>query len=83
MRNSDLVLSVFLASLVHATSTVNKDVQRVIDASSSILKIFIDIKATDVDQEYKLLFPTSAAKKLAFLSVQQKGKGLIVAAPVE
>jgi hypothetical protein len=83
MTNSHLVFALFVASLVHATSTVNKDVQRVIDASSSILKIFIDIKASDVDKEYKLLFPTSVAKKLAFLSVQQKGKGLVVTAPVE
>ena len=83
MTNSFFIFVFILASLSCVSSVVNKDVQRIIDASSSILKIFIDIKAADVDKEYQIVFPTSAAKKLAFLSVQQKGKSLVVEAPVE
>ena len=83
MSNSLFTFTVVLASLCCALSAINKDVQRTIDASSSILKIFIDIKATEVDKEYQLIFPTSSARKLAFLTVQQKGKSLVVTAPVE
>lgn len=83
MSSSLSIFLLLLASISCVSSVTNMDVQRIIDASSSILKIFIDIKAADVDKEYQIVFPTSAAKKLAFLSVQQKGKSLVVAAPVE
>lgn len=82
MKTCQFVSILFLALFAHASSVGNKDVQRTIDASSSILKIFMEIKATDVDKEYQLVFPTSAAVKLAFLSVQHKGKSLVIAAPV-
>ena len=82
MKAFQFVSVLFLALFAHASSVGNKDVQRTIDASSSILKIFMEIKATDVDKEYQLVFPTTAAVKLAFLSVQYKGKSLLIAAPV-
>ena len=83
MSNSLFSFILVLSVISCATSVINKDVQRTIDASSSIMKIFMDIKAAEVEKEYSLVFPTAAAKKLAFLSVQQKGKSLVVAAPVE
>lgn len=83
MKNCQLVAALIVAVLASASSVINRDVQRSIDASSSILKIFMDVKAADVEKEYQLMFPTSMAKKLAFLTVQQKGKNLLLAAPVE
>ena len=83
MKKCQLVAGLIVAILASASSVINRDVQRTIDASSSILKIFMDVKAADVEKEYQLTFPTSMAKKLAFLSVQQKGKSLVVAAPIE
>lgn len=83
MKRCQLVAGLIVAILASASSVINRDVQRTIDASSSILKVFMDVKAADVEKEYQLVFPTSMAKKLAFLSVQQKGKSLVVAAPVE
>lgn len=76
------IFMLILALIAVATSAINKDVQRTIDASSAILKIYIDIKATEVDKEYKLVFPTYQAEKLAFLSISLKGKKLAVSAPV-
>jgi dihydroxyacetone kinase len=75
-------VAIVLALVQYASSTINKDVQRTIDASTSILKVYTDIKAADIDKEYMLVFPTYQAKNLAFLSVTQKGKSLIIAAPV-
>lgn len=75
-------VAINLALVQYASSTVNRDVQRTIDASTSILKIYTDIKAAEIDKEYQLVFPTYQAKNLAFLSISQKGKSLIIAAPV-
>jgi dihydroxyacetone kinase len=75
-------VAIILTIVQYASSTVNKDVQRTIDASTSILKVYTDIKAVDIDKEYLLVFPTYQAKNLAFLSISQKGKSLIIAAPV-
>ena len=75
-----LVIVSYARSVV---SVVNNDVQRAIDASTSILKIYIDIKASDVGKEYDLSFPTSEAQHLAYLAVTRKGKPLVIKAPVE
>lgn len=75
-----LLLSLSLA--VHA-GTKNLEVTRTIDASTAVLKIFAEIKATEVGKEYQLVYPTSLAKRLAFLLVTRKGKDLPVLAPVE
>ena len=79
------MLRLLVAFLVlnEVASVVNKDVQRTVDASSAIVKIYIDIKAADVGKEYNLVFPTDQAKHLAFISVTRKGKDLSIAAPVQ
>jgi oligosaccharyltransferase complex subunit alpha (ribophorin I) len=83
MKSNSLFIVVALLALIDGvTSAVNKDVQRTIDASSAILKIYIDIKAIEVEKEYQLIFPTDHAKNLAFLSVTQKGNNLAITAPV-
>ena len=76
-------LVAFFLVLNQVASVVNKDVQRTVDASTAIVKMYIDIKAADVGKEYNLVFPTYEAKHLAFLSVTRKGKDLSIAAPVE
>jgi len=56
-----------------AGSTVNKAVNRTIDASEAIVKIFSEIEITNiVNQEYQLLFTLDHAARLSFLSVAQK-----------
>jgi Ribophorin I len=70
------------ASISQVASVVNKDVQRTIDATTSMVKIFIDIKAEEVKKDYELVFPTEEAAHLAFLSVSRKGKELPISAPV-
>ena len=76
-------LCAFCLVLNQVASVVNKDVQRTVDASTAIVKMYIDIKATDVGKEYNLVFPTYEAKHLAFLSVSRKGKEVSISAPVE
>jgi hypothetical protein len=79
--NSFLIVGLLFASCTLA-AVVNKEVTRVIDASTSVVRITTEIKATNVENEYQLIFPHEAAKKLAFLSVTIKGKELLVNAPV-
>ena len=62
--------------------TVNTEVQRTIDLTSPIVKIVVDIKATNVDKEYQIVFPDSQAKQIALLSVVKKGKAIKTTAPV-
>jgi hypothetical protein len=72
-----------LVAIAWASGTaVNKDVQRTVDASSSTLKIYLDIKATNVEKEYQIAFPTYQAEHLSFIEVKQKGKALRVSAPI-
>jgi hypothetical protein len=59
-------------------SVVNKDVTRTIDASTSIVRIVTEVKASDVNDSYDFILPTGLVKKLAFLSVTVKGKALSV-----
>lgn len=66
------------------SQTVNSEVVRVIDASTSIVKISTEIKVKDVGSEYVYIMPTSQAEHLAFIGVKAKGqKNLLpVSAPV-
>ena len=51
---------------------VNLEVQRTIDASKAIVKIFYDVKVGDFksSDHYELLFPRNVSEQLAFLSVE-------------
>ena len=64
-----------LQTLVCAT-VINKDIQRTVDASSSMVKITTEIKATGVDKEYIFCFPKVQADHLAYISVTNKGQQL-------
>lgn len=73
-----------IASVVRSATgaAVNTEVQRTIDLTSPIVKITVDIKATNVEKEYQIAFPDIQAKQLAFLSVTKKGKLIKTTAPV-
>lgn len=77
-----LFLVLFVLFLVAINGEiVNREVSRVIDASSAIVHLTIDIKASDVLGEYDLVFPDSQARHLSFLSATHKGKALEILAP--
>jgi hypothetical protein len=80
MVNNVFIWLLFASCTVAAV--VNKEVSRVVDASTSVVRITTEIKATNVENEYQLIFPHDAVKKLAFLSVTINGKELFVNAPV-
>lgn len=61
---------------------VNKEVTRVIDASTAIVKLTADIKAAGMKGAYVLTFPTREARCISHLAVTLKGKALPVSAPV-
>lgn len=63
-------------------SIVNREVTRVVDASTSVVRVTTDIKAANVEKEYKLIIDNALAKRLSFLSVTSKNKALNVQAPV-
>ena len=64
-------------------AVVNKDVQRTLDATSSILKLYAEIKVANANKEYDFVFPAYQAKNIAFISVKAKGKNLEILAPVK
>jgi hypothetical protein len=83
MSSSVLLLAVLCSALVFALAEiVNKDVVRVIDGSSAIVKTTIDIKAEGVQGEYILILANAQAEALAYLSVTSQGQELVVNAPV-
>ncbi len=77
-----LVAASILLATVGASAVVNKEVSRVIDASTSIVRVTTSIKAVNVDGEYQLILPNALASHLAHLSVTSKGNDLTVKAPV-
>lgn len=78
-----LILAVLVSCLVAVQSVINTDVSQVIDATTSIVRYSADIKATEINGDYKIIFPESWAQHLAFISVSaSKGKSLKVLPPV-
>lgn len=61
---------------------VNNEVSQIIDASTSIVKYVIEIKAAGIDGQYDLIFPNTLSDQLSYLSVKSKGKPLTVQPPV-
>lgn len=74
-KNKFLLCYSILQTLVCAT-VINKDIQRTVDASSSMVKIITEIRATGVVSEYIFCFPKAQAEHLAYISVTNKGKQL-------
>ena len=74
-------MMMFQSSLTYAT-IVNKEVTRIIDASTNVIKISTTVKATisaTSDRQesiYDIIFPTEHAINLAFISVTYKNKVL-------
>ncbi len=68
----------FLFQIVIVQSIVNNEVSQVIDASTSIVRYNAEIKASNVNGEYSLLFLKDWGSHLAYLSVTSKGKPLKV-----
>ena len=78
------IIFVFLIfSITSCYSLINDEILRVIDATSSIVTITMDIKASDVESSYDIMFPNHLANKLAFISVNSGSKKLDVSAPVQ
>lgn len=59
---------------VVAAETINEEVSRTIDASSSIVKITTDIKVSGSSKEYPFYVPNSQAAKVAHIAASAKGK---------
>lgn len=57
-----------------AVETINEDVSRTVDASSSIVKITTDIKVSGSGKEYPFYVPNSQAGHIAFIAASAKGK---------
>mmetsp|Transcript_13654 Transcript_13654/g.18686 ORF Transcript_13654/g.18686 Transcript_13654/m.18686 type:complete len:450 (+) Transcript_13654:22-1371(+) len=75
----------FIALLCILSKTVaveNKEVSRTIDATSSVLRIVTDIKASDIAGKYDLVFENTQARNLAYLAVTLKSKTLSVSPPI-
>jgi len=54
-------------------STVNKEVLRTIDATSSIVRVTTEIKVTGASKEYLYVVPTDSAKHIAYIGGKAKG----------
>ncbi len=76
-----VVLQVLL--LISVQAIINTDVSQVIDATSSMVRYSADVKISEVEKEYRVIFANKWADHLAFLSVTtSKGKALNVLSPV-
>lgn len=71
----------FILITTISSQIVNNEITRIIDVSTSLLKIFVDIKASNVDNEYLLSFPTSQAINIAFLKATINKKELVISSP--
>lgn len=79
-----IAIAITIRSTTAASSIVNKEIERVIDLSSAIVKVYVEIKAANVnDLKYDVIFPNEIASKLAFLAVKQNKKDLLIAEPVQ
>ena len=68
---------------VAVQAVVNTDVSQTIDATTSVVRYSADIKASEMDGKYEVVFQNDWANHLAFLSVTSKGgKTLTVQPPV-
>jgi len=64
------------------SNIVNKEVSQIVDATTSIVKYSVEVKATHVKGEYIFVFQNGWADHLAFVSVTSKGVKLNVHPPV-
>ena len=69
-------------SVLCISAVLNKEVSRIVDASTSVIRVSTSIKAFNVNGEYQLIYPNDVASHLAYLSVTSKGSTLTVNAPV-
>ena len=56
--------------LLASGAPVNKEVVRNIDASEAVVRFTVDIKASDLEGEYSIVFTDELAKHLSFISVE-------------
>jgi hypothetical protein len=76
-----IVMMMMQSSMTFA-DIVNKDVTRIIDASTNVIKISTSVKASisgssdNQDSIYDIIFPNEQAINLAFISVSYKSKVL-------
>lgn len=68
--------------LQSAAIVINRDVQRTIDASTSILKVQAEIKVSNANKEYDFAFSNAQAKCISYISVKNKGKSLVISDPI-
>jgi hypothetical protein len=83
MKISVISLLIFFISTTSCSHIVNNEITRIIDVSSSLLKIFVDIKTSHVENEYLLSFPTSQAKNIAFLKATINKNELVISPPIQ
>lgn len=62
-------------------ATINKEVTRVIDATTHIVKITTEIKVSGANKNYQLIFPNNQINHLAYIHVSSKGKDLKLDSP--
>ena len=76
-----IVMMMMQSSMTYA-DIINKDVTRIIDASTNVIKISTSVKASisgssdNQDSIYDIIFPNEHAINLAFISVSYKSKVL-------
>jgi hypothetical protein len=72
----------FLCLLPSVTSVVNTDVSQVFDVTTSIVHYSAEIKASEIQGQYRFLIQNNWANHLAYFSITNKGKSLKVQDPV-
>lgn len=72
-----LLTFIIIFTLSINAEVINKEVIRSIDATSSIVRVTTEIKVSNVNKEYKLIFSNYQANYLAYISASIKGKASV------
>lgn len=62
-------------------SIINNEIIRTIDISTSIMRMSIEITASNIVDDYEITFPQNLAQKMSYLNIEYNEKNLLLPAP--
>lgn len=79
-----LILILFYTLVIFSVtlgSIINNEIIRTIDISTSIMRMSIEITASNIVDDYEITFPQNLAQKMSFLNIEYNEKNLLLPAP--
>ncbi len=79
-----LILILFYTLVIFSVtlgSIINNEIIRTIDISTSIMRMSIEITASNIVDDYEITFPQNLAQKMSYLNIEYNEKNLLLPAP--